>query len=405
MRFPRGKEKLPGFLVFGCVLAAVPCYGFQERPGEESRCANCHSCEAPTHEDPCLLECTRPAWASAPTDGATETPDFFVLGELSDIYVPVIFPHRIHAEMEGMGEGCNVCHHHNPPGSILKCRECHESKPDIERLDRPSLKGAYHRQCLGCHREWSHETDCAVCHAKRIPGQVYTPPPDSTDIMGTLHPNIAEPDTWVYRIEDMEEGPIVTFHHKEHVRLFGLKCVECHKRESCGRCHDAAAKTPHVREDPHEDCMACHDVESDCERCHAQEESKGFDHGNRSGFVLRAYHKSLACSECHLGGRNFGGLDRDCLSCHAEDFTPDAFDHSVTGLRLDENHVEFECDACHEGGFEEPTSCGLCHDDDRKYPNSTPGIAVRLSRGDRSDRFGPSLGEWLAGLSLESTED
>ena len=27
-------------------------------------------------------------------------------------------------------------------------------------LRMPNLKGAYHRQCLNCHRDWAHENEC-----------------------------------------------------------------------------------------------------------------------------------------------------------------------------------------------------------------------------------------------------
>ena len=31
-------------------------------------------------------------------------------------------------------------------------------------LRQPSLKGAYHRQCINCHLDWSHENACGFCH-------------------------------------------------------------------------------------------------------------------------------------------------------------------------------------------------------------------------------------------------
>ena len=52
-------------------------------------------------------------------------------------------------------------------GPILKCSSCHESSRKREDVSIPDLKGAYHRQCMDCHREWSHETGCNSCHTPK----------------------------------------------------------------------------------------------------------------------------------------------------------------------------------------------------------------------------------------------
>lgn len=365
-------------LLIGLGLAVGSAEAYSDAPGTRVDCASCHSCKNPTKEAPCLLDCPRPMKAEGAIESATEIPDYVIMGELSEIYVPVVFPHKLHADMERMGQGCAVCHHYNPPGPILKCKECHGLPSQPEHLGQPSLKGAYHRQCLGCHREWSHETDCNVCHARLGANGLEELPRDLTDIIGSAHPKIETPDKWVYRIEDMEEGGVVTFHHSEHVDMFGLDCVSCHKQESCGRCHDEAAKTPHVRADPHEDCMACHNVEEECERCHKNDEAPGFDHGLRTGFVLKDYHKRLACNACHRTPQVFTGLTADCGTCHAEGWTLGEFDHSVTGLVLDEAHIEFDCEGCHTEGFAAPTTCELCHEEDYVFPEKTPGTSIGL---------------------------
>jgi hypothetical protein len=314
--------------------------------------------------------------AATPT-AATSAPDSFLLDQLTDLYGPVFFPHKLHAEMEGMAQGCDVCHHHNPEGKVLACRECHGGSSNPEHLGQPGLKGAYHRQCLSCHREWSHSTDCAVCHAHRGAGQVAPVTPESTDIMGRLHPNIEPPGKWVYQTPDMEEGPIVTFLHKEHIGMFGLKCVECHRRENCSRCHGGQPVEAHVRSDPHEDCVKCHDVSDNCALCHAKEEKAGFDHGVRSGFALKLFHQTLKCSQCHPGGREFAPLDPACSNCHGAEWLPEKFDHALAGLILDETHTVLGCKDCHTSGLGHPPACADCHDDGRKPPESLPGKRVK----------------------------
>src|SRR3990172_988875 len=200
---------------------------------EQARCLNCHSCAVPTHDNVCLRACERSPEVAEISTSTTGVPDIIPLDKLVGLYEPVSFPHKLHADMEKMGSGCMVCHHHNPPGRILSCGECHGGPSNPNNLGQPGLKGAYHRQCLGCHREWSHKTDCNICHTKRgAASAIQSATEDSTDIIGSLHPNIETPEKLVYDAKDMSDGPVVTFHHREHIELFGLKCVDCHKREN-----------------------------------------------------------------------------------------------------------------------------------------------------------------------------
>lgn len=376
---------LPKILISG-LIAGLPCLSplaacaFEGAADLRNRpCVDCHACNAPTREAPCLRGCPRPhevAPTPIPATATADIPDFFVLDQLSDLYGPVFFPHKLHADMEGMAQGCAVCHHHNPPGKILGCKECHGGPSNPEHLGQPGLKGAYHRQCLSCHREWSHETDCAVCHQPRENGHIIPVTPEATDIMGRLHPNVKPPGKWVYKTPDMPEGGVVTFHHGEHIQLFGLACVECHRKENCSRCHGGTAPNHRVRTDPHEDCSACHDVSDNCTRCHAQSETAGFEHGRRTGFSLKPYHSERDCAACHVGGKVFGGLSPDCRSCHAPDWMPEAFDHKLTGLELDELHQEASCADCHVAGLGKPVGCAGCHEDGKQYPETLPGKRV-----------------------------
>ncbi|MCG3195569.1 MAG: hypothetical protein GHCLOJNM_00035 [bacterium] len=369
-------RSLPILLLF----ASIRCVGQHDTLPDGvdlSRCALCHSCKEPTHENPCLRPCERPPESATVTLSATAVPDVLVLGQLSELYVPVVFPHKIHMDMESMADGCNVCHHHNPPGRILACRECHGGPSNQENLKQPSLKGAYHRQCLSCHREWSHETDCNVCHVRRTAANEANLPgaSDVSDIMGRLHPNISAPDKWVYSATEMSDGPVVSFHHQEHIQLFGLKCVDCHRKENCSRCHNGEPRDlkPRVREDPHEDCARCHDTSDNCALCHRRAETTGFNHATRTGFALKAYHAKLECSRCHLAPKQFAGLDPECESCHPAEWIPEPFDHALAGLILDETHVEVSCADCHTAGLGKPVTCGECHDDARAPLDKPPG--------------------------------
>jgi len=99
------------------------------------------------------------------------TPEIIMIDILSKRYGPVAFSHRSHAEMVG---DCASCHHHSKKGSTPACGECHElisvyHYTGAQGETRIGLKGAYHRQCLGCHKEMgSGPVGCTDCHKKKI---------------------------------------------------------------------------------------------------------------------------------------------------------------------------------------------------------------------------------------------
>ncbi|MBD3335631.1 MAG: hypothetical protein GF355_08950, partial [Candidatus Eisenbacteria bacterium] len=215
--------------VAGAVLAALLFHGTwsgadHHLPSENIDCTECHTCEEPTLEDMCLKACPRLKAAMKTGEHAvSEAPGEMLLDELVDLYQAVHFDHKLHAEMSVMGSDCATCHHYSPEGEIPPCKECHGAEGNPTNLRQPGLKGAYHRQCLGCHREWSHETKCIVCHVP-VEGGALEASYDSTDILGIAHPVITEPETEVYHTE-FDDGPVVTFHHKEHIELYGLACA------------------------------------------------------------------------------------------------------------------------------------------------------------------------------------
>ena len=87
-------------------------------------CKTCHACEVPTKDDPCLIACPRFSMIKeypSPEVG----PDVIVINEMEDRYSPVIFSHRLHAQMSEMTGGCLGCHHYNTLGPILSCDKCH----------------------------------------------------------------------------------------------------------------------------------------------------------------------------------------------------------------------------------------------------------------------------------------
>ena len=69
---------------------------------------------------------------------------------------------------------CAGCHHLGPiekNQTIAPCSTCHTTRKEPER-ETPTLLGAYHQQCLGCHKhmggtEEEMPQDCAGCHKEK----------------------------------------------------------------------------------------------------------------------------------------------------------------------------------------------------------------------------------------------
>ncbi len=241
-------------------------------------------------------------------------PGTVMLGELSNLYEPVPFDHAAHADMTKMRDGCATCHH-KTSGSAYKsgvpfnpppCKDCHA--PLRTELNQPGLRGAYHQQCLGCHKDWSHANHCTTCHQPREGAATQ---PTSDQILGKMHPPIEEPGTidYVARFTPAD-GRHVHFRHKEHIDRFGVACVNCHTKEtSCARCHDQAKEPEPVTAAQkerswklkHEKCFACHQDQR-CDHCHYKDGEKApaiFAHAS-TGQTLDADHAKATCAQCHV---------------------------------------------------------------------------------------------------------
>jgi hypothetical protein len=342
-------------------------------PQMNDYCRTCHACDNPTPINPCLIQCPRHGAEFTGTHFYEEGPDIVIIDKISNLYKPVIFSHELHASMSDISGGCTLCHHYSEEtGEIPSCGECHEEKSDITKLNVPSLKGAYHRQCLGCHREWSHENACQFCH-EEITGPVeLTETTDPTDIVGALHPLIEAEETYIYDTE-YSNGNIVTFHHTDHVDAFGLNCTDCHKGDSCCRCHDVDKPQPTEEEciNHLETCCTCH-KESNCSFCHSNSVKPKFNHDTSTDFVLGHYHRDVDCNKCHNSVNDFITPSTECINCHVN-WEAGVFDHAITGLTLSESHIEEDCESCHvDSDFTINPTCDNCHDDDITYPDYSP---------------------------------
>jgi hypothetical protein len=184
------------------------CVGCHDAKKEDVRCAGCHDqmeqarlpeagCDV-CHAGPLpvALESQRSRYRSiddfrpSPSETALsfardDIPETVEIGFLSKDFEPAKMPHRKIVEklMQNISESaiatyfhgredlvCQGCHHRSPTGEKPPlCGSCHEpGVPDLQ-LMKPALQGAYHRQCLGCHKSMRIEKpeDCSGCHAKK----------------------------------------------------------------------------------------------------------------------------------------------------------------------------------------------------------------------------------------------
>ena len=352
----------------------------QEMPSEHTtkqglNCKSCHLCDNPTKKDPCLVSCPRNNMISV-YHSPEEGPETVVISEMSENYSQVVFSHRIHAQMSDMSTGCTGCHHYNTTGPIMNCRECHENMRTRDDVSVPDLKAAYHRQCMNCHKQWSHENGCTnQCHTPKNSNEQLK----QLDIAGIKHPERSRPPKIIWET-NYEQGKVVTFFHNEHNQLFKINCRTCHGQDNCIKCHEAKStpvdysKPVTIKKSPeehHKLCFICHEGNS-CNSCHNEKEMSPFNHGKTTGWTLKSYHAVLACSKCHGNEMPFRKLNNECTSCH-KNFTKGSFDHRVTGIVLSDVHKEAECNNCHlNGDFSKNPDCKSCHDD-KSFPAQIPG--------------------------------
>jgi len=345
-------------------------------------CSICHECETPTKTNPCLASCPREN-RKARNYKITDAPNLFVINNIhgeKDIYGAVNLSHKIHAEMAEMSGGCETCHHYNPPSEIVKCSTCHETDRKEVNVNMPDLKSAYHRQCMDCHAEWEEESRCENCHTLN---DDYKSAIAASEIV-KAHKPVERPATMVYETGESEKGKVATFHHNDHINLFGLECVDCHQDESCESCH---SKKPNFKKvvdgTNHSRCASCHDTENkkQCAKCHSDKESKPFNHFVNTGFDINKYHSKNTCQSCHKKKGKYSGLNSNCQRCH--NWNGENFKHTITGLQLSEDHLDAECSDCHEdedGNFSyKKSTCTNCHEEDEGFtvPNKLPGKRIR----------------------------
>jgi len=80
---------------------------------------SCHTCDVPTKQSPCLVPCPRTEMITI-DQTAEESPAVVTLDKIQKNYLPVIFSHRIYAQISQMTGGCASCNHYNTVGNYNK---------------------------------------------------------------------------------------------------------------------------------------------------------------------------------------------------------------------------------------------------------------------------------------------
>ena len=195
-----GKSEGDGITVaqaYHRVSSQHSCVGCHAARTAEPECAGCHSLLTPPPGDAACARChngppagTATADLPAAPAAAVATPlpqtsdDFpenLTIDVLVADYAASEFPHqqmvaalfehvsasplatRFHGTTEAL---CSGCHHQSPIGARPPpCRSCHADTAEPGN-DKPGLRAAYHRQCIGCHQQMGiKEVGCVDCHA------------------------------------------------------------------------------------------------------------------------------------------------------------------------------------------------------------------------------------------------
>jgi len=267
--------------------------------------------------------------------------------------------------------------------------------PGLERLVMPGPVVESHAV---------NEDECASCH-------VNFSPESQVQLCLDCHLEIAE---------DLQTN---TGFHSLSPEMAGIECAECHTDHE-GRDADIVnldqdafdhdltdfplqgSHLEIVCEDCHAADLTFHDVQSDCNSCHAEDDQHlgnlgetcvdchteagwaevSFDHETVVGYELNGGHVGIVCVSCHVD-ELYVDTPNECVGCHVEDdshlgtngtecqgchatqnWTENFFDHFARSeFGLFDGHSGLLCEDCHEGNKleqETPTTCYGCHMED-----------------------------------------
>jgi hypothetical protein len=282
---------------------------------------------------------------------------------------------------------------HQTAGFSQECSTCHststwlDAKFNHNTMTKFPLTGAHvSAQCAQCHSNGQFagtSMQCVSCHLSNFQ-QTTNPNHSATGI----------PQTCVQCHNTTSWGDGKFDHSKTAFPLTGahttVQCTQCHVGGSyvgtpkqCSACHLAnfqkTTNPNHVTGGFPQTCEQCHTTTSWL--------TSTFNHSSTK-FPLTGAHTTVACTQCHVGGK-FAGTPTQCSACHLATFQKTTnpnhvsagfptdcsvchstanwlgatFDHSRTAFPLTGAHTSLTCSACHASGVFVglSTTCVACH--------------------------------------------
>ena len=266
-----------------------------------------------------------------------------IIKKEENLYGTVRFMHKKHATLLN---DCVICHHYRPAdlaaSEATRCSACHQTAFNPELPGRIGLKGAHHRQCMGCHKELNKgPVGCTDCHAKNVPA------------------------------------------HSELIKLTG-KPEPTEVTKECLRCHDAQAE---------EMLTSTHWLWKG-PSAFTEGEEKRIDLGKATktinNFCINVASNWPRCTNCHAGygwkDASFDFTDKtriDCLICHD---TTGAYKKDPQGAGMPDANVDLIMVA-HNVGKPSRRTCGECHfsgggEDPVKHGGLNPSLDFHSTSSD-----------------------
>jgi octaheme c-type cytochrome (tetrathionate reductase family) len=340
-----------------------------------------------------------------------------LLNSKSDDYEPVGFSHRIHDELVGgdcgvchhryatsendrvgedikefhasndvkLGGPCSSCHDNMEQNAPQSCSRCHGLPDEPDDPARIGLKGAYHRQCIGCHERQlkpaSAPTACAACHHPWTPdhSSLVTlrdkpSPQEVTRSCLLCHPKVGQDLLNTAHWNWKGYSPTLKgYEHRIDISLTLMVNNACiaigPNLQECASCHIGYGwvDSSYDFSDPANiDCLVCHDTTG----LYRKDIGKGGlpDPALNLAEIARRVGRPSrrACGSCHFvsGGtpytkhgdleaamadpspgldQHMGTLEMRCQDCH----TTTA--HRIAGMSMSAPAVEgrVSCEKCH----------------------------------------------------------
>ncbi len=227
---------------------------------------------------------------------------------------------ELHAMMDiRLGGPCSSCHGDLEDNTPQSCGHCHGHANEPDASARPGLKGALHRQCIGCHEQSSRGTNapttCNSCHHPLVPYH--------GELMGDMT-------------------------HAEGPEAITRRCLDCHQETG-----EDVMRSVHWKWGGHSPSVA------------------GYEHHVDLGletvlnnYLICAGANPQNCSACHISfGRATdltGAADpasMDCLICHD---TTDTYRKRAGGGGEPDDGVDLVL-VSNSVGRPGRNNCGLCH--------------------------------------------